>query len=219
MSAQLYYRYWGKAEKETTIHHLLPYHCLDVAAVADVFLKDNTLMVRRLADISGLRQETIRGWAIQGQAYHDIGKFSENFQNLRPDLLEMLQGIGSIRWYPVRHDSLGFLLWEQELCNVNNLADWFGVLCDETNSRQWRRTLADFGKAVTGHHGKPPRLVGLNNLPLRVSAHFTVTDIAAATQFCSDFAGILRRSDENRSILSYSTGQIPLQRESTEGRP
>ncbi len=184
---------------------MLPYHCLDVAAVAHVFLKNNALMVRRLADISGLGQETIRGWAIQGQAYHDIGKFSESFQNLRPDLLEMLQEIRSIRSYPVRHDSLGFLLWEQELCDVNNLTNWFGVSFDETNSRQWYRTLADFGKAVTGHHGSPPKLVGLNNLPLRVSAHFTDTDISAAKQFCSDFAGILRKPGENRIILPYST--------------
>ncbi len=28
-----YYRYWGKAEKDGARFHLLPYHCLDVAAV------------------------------------------------------------------------------------------------------------------------------------------------------------------------------------------
>jgi len=28
-----YYHYWGKAEKEGVRYHLLPYHCLDVAAV------------------------------------------------------------------------------------------------------------------------------------------------------------------------------------------
>lgn len=28
-----YFRYWGKAEKDGTAYHLLPYHCLDVAAV------------------------------------------------------------------------------------------------------------------------------------------------------------------------------------------
>ncbi|MBI5641767.1 MAG: hypothetical protein HZA17_15230 [Nitrospirae bacterium] len=28
-----YFRYWGKAEKEGPMYHLLPYHCLDVAAV------------------------------------------------------------------------------------------------------------------------------------------------------------------------------------------
>jgi len=28
-----YFRYWGKAEKDGTGYHLLPYHCLDVAVV------------------------------------------------------------------------------------------------------------------------------------------------------------------------------------------
>ena len=31
---ELYYQYWGKASKEDNSYHLLPYHCLDVAAVA-----------------------------------------------------------------------------------------------------------------------------------------------------------------------------------------
>lgn len=28
-----YYRYWGKADRDGVGYHLLPYHCLDVAAV------------------------------------------------------------------------------------------------------------------------------------------------------------------------------------------
>ena len=28
-----YLRYWGKTEKDGNRYHLLPYHCLDVAAV------------------------------------------------------------------------------------------------------------------------------------------------------------------------------------------
>jgi hypothetical protein len=34
---RLYYKYWGKAKPEAEggpAYHLLPYHCLDVAAVA-----------------------------------------------------------------------------------------------------------------------------------------------------------------------------------------
>ncbi|MEW6095573.1 MAG: HD domain-containing protein [bacterium] len=36
------YRYWGKAsssEESKPAYHLLPYHCLDVAAVGWVWLK------------------------------------------------------------------------------------------------------------------------------------------------------------------------------------
>jgi CRISPR-associated endonuclease/helicase Cas3 len=30
-----YYCYWGKAEKDGKSYHLLPYHCMDVVAVAN----------------------------------------------------------------------------------------------------------------------------------------------------------------------------------------
>jgi len=32
MERKSYFRYWGKAEKDGVGYHLLPYHCLDVAA-------------------------------------------------------------------------------------------------------------------------------------------------------------------------------------------
>jgi len=32
-SVPLYFRYWGKAERDGVRYHLLPYHCLDVAAM------------------------------------------------------------------------------------------------------------------------------------------------------------------------------------------
>ncbi len=40
MNQALYYRYWGKARPDAEnaggpAYHLLPYHCLDVAAVAE----------------------------------------------------------------------------------------------------------------------------------------------------------------------------------------
>lgn len=33
-SVPRYFRYWGKAEKDGSRYHLLPYHCLGVAAVS-----------------------------------------------------------------------------------------------------------------------------------------------------------------------------------------
>jgi len=38
MTENLYYKYWGKAKSDNesgASYHLLPYHCLDVAAVAN----------------------------------------------------------------------------------------------------------------------------------------------------------------------------------------
>jgi len=42
--AESYYRYWGKEEKDGQGYHLLPYHCLDVAAVGHVLLLKNAAL-------------------------------------------------------------------------------------------------------------------------------------------------------------------------------
>jgi len=39
-----YFRYWGKAEKDGTGYHLLPYHCLDVAAVAAAWWEEDKVL-------------------------------------------------------------------------------------------------------------------------------------------------------------------------------
>jgi CRISPR-associated endonuclease/helicase Cas3 len=42
MSSKLYFRYWGKAKPQdgsAAQFHLLPYHCLDVAAVGLQYLR------------------------------------------------------------------------------------------------------------------------------------------------------------------------------------
>ncbi|UZR28333.1 HD domain-containing protein [Methylococcus mesophilus] len=47
-----YFRYWGKARKEgepDAPYHLLPYHCLDVAAVDAVLLERHGFLRARLA--------------------------------------------------------------------------------------------------------------------------------------------------------------------------
>ena len=54
----LYYRYWGKTA-EGGGYHLLPYHCLDVAAVGEVFLRPNGYVSRRLAQLLGLDEATL----------------------------------------------------------------------------------------------------------------------------------------------------------------
>lgn len=46
---------------------------------------------------------------------HDLGKFSYRFQGLRKDLLKSLQGIETRDGYTWRHDSLGWMLWSEQL--------------------------------------------------------------------------------------------------------
>jgi len=52
MAEKLYFRYWGKASSDNENragYHLLPYHCLDVAAVAD-FWRLHSSSLRRQKD-------------------------------------------------------------------------------------------------------------------------------------------------------------------------
>jgi hypothetical protein len=43
-SIPLYFRYWGKAEKDGSGYHLLPYHCLDVATSEQVSMCKKLLL-------------------------------------------------------------------------------------------------------------------------------------------------------------------------------
>ncbi|HFD80957.1 MAG TPA: CRISPR-associated endonuclease Cas3'', partial [Gammaproteobacteria bacterium] len=90
-----YYRYWGKAgtagEGPASVH-LLPYHCLDVAAAGQALLEINPRLAEYLARLTGLDVAGLRRWAPFFLALHDIGKFADAFQNLRPDLRTRLLG-------------------------------------------------------------------------------------------------------------------------------
>jgi CRISPR-associated endonuclease/helicase Cas3 len=178
-----YYKYWGKAEKEGSNYHLLLYHCLDVAAVGKVLLTRNEFIRKRLAGAMGLEEQLCVRWLTLFLALHDIGKFSESFQNLRPDLLEALQGKTSSKAYSVRHDSLGYLLWREYL--------WDTLTTENTSLfpeigqdlEDWQDLFESLMKSFAGHHGTPPTLKGPNGIPLFSKSYFTEDDIDAAQEY------------------------------------
>ena len=57
-----FYRYWGKAGPagEETGYHLLPYHCLDVAAVGSALLREQKELRLGLAAFLGVSAEALR---------------------------------------------------------------------------------------------------------------------------------------------------------------
>ena len=65
-ASALYFCYWGKAQKNeqendnTPGYHLLPYHCLDVAAVADVWWHQSHSLRQQFMGITGLNEEQTR---------------------------------------------------------------------------------------------------------------------------------------------------------------
>ena len=177
-----YYRYWGKTGEDET-YHLLPYHCLDVAAVGWLFLAPERTLTKYLSKNLGVSPEWLRHWFSFCLAVHDIGKFATAFQGLKPELDSNL--VSAIRSMPYseKHDSLGFLLWQKVL-----KPSWEGSDSNSTFrfSAQQQRGLDPWLRITTGHHGIPPKeLLG------RYQDFFTEADELAAKTYCSDISQFL----------------------------
>jgi CRISPR-associated endonuclease/helicase Cas3 len=177
--------YWGKArppfDGESRFHRLV-YHCLDVAATGNLYVREHPALLQWLGKRAGLDDAAALSWITFWLALHDLGKFATSFQNQRPDLLELLQGRKSAKAYVgVRHDALGELLFRRKL--IAN-ADVFGLGTESV--RQFRR-IAPWLCAVTGHHGEPPH-AGTASL----EAHFDPRDEAAASAFVEEVRGLLQ---------------------------
>jgi CRISPR-associated endonuclease/helicase Cas3 len=178
-----YWRYWGKARKESeagTPYHLLPYHCLDVAAAGVVLLRRTHRLRRFLANSLGLDEEALMALFGFFLALHDLGKFSERFQAQRKDLLKILQGKTCLNEYTVRHDSLGFAYWQQCL--------WPRLQPLPAFAKFSNHTLEYWASAVMGHHGKPPILAKSDGVRqgFILTDHFFAEDRLAAAEFAED---------------------------------
>ncbi len=141
-----YYQYWGKAlkNKEDGKYHLLVYHSLDVVAVAVEFCKCSHFW-EHFYEALNIKQEVFLDVIGFLSAVHDIGKFAEGFQNLRPDLYQILNQKESAAVYQEKHVSLGYRF----LCEYIpiKLALDNNTLLD---------LLASWFSASAGHHGRPP---------------------------------------------------------------
>lgn len=179
-SVPSYFRYWGKAEEDGR-YHLLPYHCLDVAAVGWVLLGPSKPLCRRLARCLEIPPELFQRFLACFLCLHDIGKFAVAFQGLVPSLSTDLIPSNGRKSYTTRHDSLGYALWadveEGLYCRLES-ADPFEWFLDRQNGRQLFRTLDLWMQIVTGHHGVPPK-----TSTLYLSDFFDKQDEEAAYQY------------------------------------
>jgi CRISPR-associated endonuclease/helicase Cas3 len=214
---QDYYKYWGKAsssEDDDLSFHLLPYHCLDVAAVGMELLRNDERLRRMLTDMTGVEEGIIENWLMLCLALHDMGKFSEGFQNLRSDLFLKLQGRKSDKTYSVRHDSLGYLIWKKRLWDVVWTEEFPGLDFPESEKRSWERTFDCFAQAVTGHHGKPPEKVGANGLTLPFNRYFGTVESTASEEFVRDVVKLFRKEGMTQFSLSSKELRGNIQRAS-----
>lgn len=150
-----YFQYWGKAKKdpqaEGSDYHLLPYHCLDVAAVGMEYLSQHYSLTQFFCEQLNCSKGDWLNWAGFWLALHDLGKFSEAFQSQKPELFEQLQGRepNPEKPYSERHDTLGQWYWNDRLADQ---VIYDGLFVDGQQS-----SLDYWVRAVTGHHGQPPK--------------------------------------------------------------
>lgn len=160
MKTPLYYRYWGKARPSgagAAAHHLLPYHCLDIAAVAAAWWSSNPNLRRQfkaLVDCE-IGEAQLRAWVLFFVALHDLGKFDVRFQMKSAQALAALQPAWQTTDLPDRSDAERYGHGEYGLrWFIRDYPDLLGM--DKENEEvvdAWMPWLA----AVAGHHGKVPR--------------------------------------------------------------
>lgn len=179
-----YFKYWGKAgtdEQADSTYHLLPYHCLDVAAVGWQLLAPDKPFCHQLAKQLEVDPEWLRTLFVLCLALHDLGKFSRAFQGLKPDLSPELVKIERTMPYSERHDSLGFCLWRDVISAF--LVEEFPLTgLSHADTSLWLRNFEPWLEIVTGHHGMPPK----GRLKERIQNFFEVEDEQAAKAFVSD---------------------------------
>ncbi len=180
------YGYWGKAGRgaQAAAFHLLPYHGLDVAAVGHLLLQRHHRLRRLLADHTGLDEATLTAWFVWFLSLHDLGKFSYRFQAQRADLCAHLGQAATNARYTHRHDSIGWLLWSEEI-GVPAVTAVIGRPLD----RSLRNALDSWARTTLGHHGQPPKELTAERV--LVEEHFTDDDRAAARHFADQCADLL----------------------------
>jgi len=210
-----YFRYWGKAREDS--YHPLVYHCLDVAAVGQELVRQYPLC-QRLHELLALDLNSFINVFTFFLTLHDLGKFSAAFQSLRTGLPSHLVGQGSdvlyerrIR-YDVRHDSLGLLLWRNELRQWEYLE---ALWKDRGGEDLCKEIVEQWIKIVTGHHGVPPtRSRGKNG---STETHFNPIDIESVKEFLIDIKEIgffpnqlpdLFFKEEYKEVLALSSWEL-----------
>ncbi len=151
-----YFRYWGKAGKledeNSDRCHLLPYHCLDVAAVAKQWWQYSPYLRKTFCSQSrSTTEEQCLAWILFFVSLHDLGKIDLRFQMkakettklLQADLVENFNGILQPKVNKYDHGSAGYQWFVNE-------ATWYGFDFISGDAA------AEWMVCVAGHHGSLP---------------------------------------------------------------
>ncbi len=145
---------WGKADKDKAgkvIWHPLAYHMLDVAAVAEVWLNEDSNLKNLFLKTSGWTEDEILLLLPVACGLHDVGKATIYFQN---KISEITNQIGmycktAAEATGFDHGAFGCLWiddWREEENHFQEWAKNFSFLQNESFLELW--------KAASWHHGK-----------------------------------------------------------------
>jgi len=177
---------WEYKQPNYAAYHLLPYHCLDVAAVGAVLLEQHPFLADRFEHLFAIPKPILIPWLKLLLALHDSGKFAESFQQLKPELRKKWWGDISKTNYDMRHDSLGFILWEDENAIRKSL---------QIDRHFYRDSLRIWLQATTGHHGLPPKNKN-NSGKISAKTYFKEADISSAAKFSQEAYNLFKLDKE-----------------------
>ena len=118
MGIPSYFKYWGKAKKDPlqsgADYHLLVFHCLDVVAVADIWLSESRILLKQIALQINCSESDAKAIILFYVLLHDLGKFDARFQNFVEEIRVQLQGdefeVESEKYAHGSHGYLHFIL-------------------------------------------------------------------------------------------------------------
>lgn len=177
------YQFWAKADADR--YHLLPYHCLDVAAILDIGVRRRPALLDFIAATLEMDRDHARAMLLTLLALHDIGKLSSAFQRKRPDIVQRLgraMGREPPNW---PHDAVGQMILIDKL-GVRGVTAC-GLPLADASVDMLERLFA----VSTGHHGGPP-LRGFAPGRLEREGVATADDLAAARELVAAMAAFFK---------------------------
>ncbi len=193
MEEPAYFLYWGKASQALTYHgddyHLLPYHCLDVAAVGQQLLHPEKPLTGELAAFLGISPSQLNRWFTFVLTLHDLGKFASAFQALHrpPDGSWLPHCRRTYDGREYRHDRLGLFFWEVLKDSFYAELPTF-VSYSENEQDRIDQTLMIMLNCVFGHHGQPVENAAMVTMRKFTEPH----NLDAAGQFVHDVYHLIR---------------------------
>lgn len=199
-----YYAYWGKAQKNELDskgdpYHLLPFHCLDVAAVGKELLTQNKALTKNIASFLELDEEAFISLFIFCLLLHDLGKFASAFQALFKDESGFLFNANPTWHYNSkehRHDQLGLFFWHE----LRELEELFPLSLSDAEEPKFFETFSVLMECSLGHHGQPVRFDKPSDLKRYIQKH----NVAAAKSFVLDAYHLIQPSIPFEKFLDAS---------------